>query len=60
MIQAIPRDRLDVLVGPVTRLGAKRFKETFNGFLQDTWAKVHFKKILNNKEQDLINLIHIQ
>jgi hypothetical protein len=60
VIQAIPRNTLDVLVGLVTRLGAKRFKEAFNGFLQDTWAKMHFKKILNNKEQVLINLIHIQ
>jgi hypothetical protein len=60
VIQAIPRNTLDVLVGLVTRLRAKRFKEVFNGFLQDTWAKMHFKKILNNKEQVLINLIHIQ
>jgi hypothetical protein len=60
VIQAIPRNTLDVLVGLVTRLGAKRFKEAFNGFLQDTWVKMHFKKILNNKEQVLINLIHIQ
>jgi len=30
-------------------LRAKRFKKAFNGLLQDTWAKVDFKKILNNK-----------
>jgi hypothetical protein len=40
---------LEVLVGPVTMLRAKRFKEAFNGLLQDTWAKVDFKRILNNK-----------
>ena len=35
-----PKDPLEILVGPVTRLKAKRFKEAFNGLLQDTWAKV--------------------
>jgi len=46
-------------LGPVTRLRAKKFKEAFNGLLQDTWAKVDFKRICNNKEQVLINLIHV-
>jgi len=40
---------LKVPVGLVTMLRAKRFKKAFNGLLQDTWAKVDFKKILNNK-----------
>jgi len=39
---------LEVLVGLVTRFRAKRFKEAFNGLLQDTWAKVGFKRVLNN------------
>jgi hypothetical protein len=30
-IQATPKDLLEVLVGPVTRLRAKRFKKAFNG-----------------------------
>jgi len=30
------KDPLEVPVGPVTRLRAKKFKETFNGLLQDT------------------------
>jgi hypothetical protein len=52
---------LEVPVGPVTRLRAKKFKEAFNGLLQDTWANVDFKRIYsNNKEQALINLIHVQ
>jgi hypothetical protein len=51
---------LEVLVGLVTRLRAKRFKEAFNGLLQDTWAKVEFKRILNNDEKAVINLIHVQ
>ena len=51
---------MEVPVGPVTRLMAKKFKEAFNGLLQETWAKVDFKRICNNKEQALINLIHIQ
>jgi len=59
VIQA-PKDSLEVPVGPVTRLRVKRFKEAFNGLLQDTWAKVDFKRILNNEEQDMINLIHVQ
>jgi hypothetical protein len=59
MIQA-PKDPLEVLVGLVIRLKAKRFKEAFNGLLQDTWAKVDFKRILNNEDQAMINLIHVQ
>jgi hypothetical protein len=51
---------LEVLVGPVTRLRAKRFKEVFNELLRDTWAKVDFKRILNNKKQAMINFIHVQ
>jgi hypothetical protein len=47
VIQA-SKDPLEVLVGLVTRLRAKRFKEAFNGLLQDTWAKVGFKRVLNN------------
>jgi hypothetical protein len=47
---------LEVLVGLVIRLRAKRFKETFNGLLQNTWARVNFKRILNNKEQAVIIL----
>jgi hypothetical protein len=43
----------------MTKLRAKRFKEVFNGLLQDTWAKVTFKKIFNNEVQGLINLIHV-
>jgi hypothetical protein len=56
----VPKDSLDVPIGPVSRLRAKRFKEAFNGLLQDTWAKMDFKRILNNKEQVVINLIHVQ
>jgi len=29
----VPKDLLEVPVGPVTRLRAKRFKETFNGLI---------------------------
>jgi hypothetical protein len=54
------KDPLEVSVGLVTRLRAKKFKEAFNGLLQDTWAKVDFKRICNNKKQALINLIHVQ
>jgi hypothetical protein len=54
------KDPLEVPVDPVTRLRAKKFKEAFNGLLKDTWAKVDFKRICNNKEHALINLSHIQ
>jgi len=54
------KDPLEVLVGPIKRLRAKRFKEAFNRLLQDTWAKVDFKRILNNKKEAIINLIHVQ
>jgi hypothetical protein len=30
---------LDVLIGTVTRLRAKKLKEAFNGLLQETWLK---------------------
>jgi len=30
-IQATPKDPLEVPVGPVTKLRAKRFKKAFNG-----------------------------
>jgi len=36
VIQAIPKDPLEVPVGLVTRLRVKRFKEAFNGLLRDT------------------------
>jgi hypothetical protein len=43
-------DPLEVPVGPITRLRAKKFKEAFN----------ELKRIFNKKEQALINLIHVQ
>jgi len=56
----LSKDPLEVPVGLVTRLRAKKFKQAFNRLFQDTWAKVDFKRICNNKEQALINLIHVQ
>jgi len=56
----MPKDPLEVLIGLVTRLRAKRFKEAFNGLLWDTWVKMDFKRIINNEEQALINLIYFQ
>jgi hypothetical protein len=35
MIQEIPRNLLEVQVGLVTRLKAKRFKEAFNGLFHE-------------------------
>jgi len=36
VIQATPKNPLEVLGGTMTRLRAKRFKEIFNGLLQNT------------------------
>jgi len=36
VIQATPKNPLEVLVGLVTRFRVKIFKEAFNGFLRDT------------------------
>jgi hypothetical protein len=47
-------------LGPVTRLEAKRSKDSMNGLLHDTWAKVDFERTSKNEEQALINLIHVQ
>jgi hypothetical protein len=58
-IQA-PKDPLEVLVGLVTRLRAKRFKKAFNELFQDTWAKVDFKRISKNKDQAVVNLIYVK
>ena len=60
VIQETLRALLEVIVGSVTVLRAKRFKEAFNKLLQDTWANIDFKKILNNEEYVLINLIHVK
>jgi hypothetical protein len=38
VIQA-PKNPLEVSIDPVTRLRGKRFKEAFNGLLQDTWVR---------------------
>jgi len=50
-IQVTSRDPLEVLIGLVIRFRAKMFKKAFNGLLQDTWANVDFKKILNNEKK---------
>jgi hypothetical protein len=57
--QATPKDSLEVPVGPMTRLRVKRFKKAFNELLQDTWAKLDFKRVINSEQQVLINLIHV-
>jgi hypothetical protein len=36
ILNSTPRDPLDVSLGQVTRLRAKRFKEAINEYLQDT------------------------
>lgn len=36
-----PRDPLGLLIGPITRLRAKRFKEVLNGLIQEVWTQVN-------------------
>lgn len=60
MIQAIPRNPLEVSVDSMTRFRVKRLKEAFNGLLQNIRVKMDFKNILNNEDQAFINLIHVQ
>jgi hypothetical protein len=43
-IQATPRDSLEVAIGPLTRFRAKRFKEAFNGLIQEAYDKIDFKR----------------
>jgi len=57
---AIPTLTLRDPFGPVTRVRAKRLKKTINKFLQNTWAKVNFKRISKIEEHILINLVHVQ
>jgi hypothetical protein len=51
---------LEVPVGLVTRLRVKRCTKAFNRLFQDIWDKVDFKMVINNEDQALINLIHVQ
>ena len=43
-IQATSRYPLEILAGLVTRLKAKKFKEAFNGLLQDTWLRWNLRR----------------
>ena len=56
---ATPSDPLHVLVGPITRVRAKRFKEALNGLIQDTWADSDLikSKMSPYEDQGLINII---
>ena len=56
---AAQRDPLHVLVGPITRARAKRFKEALNGLIQDTWADSELlkSKMSPHEDQGLINTI---
>jgi len=59
ILTSTPRDTLEVSLDLVTRFRAKRFKEAIKRLLQDIWDNVDFKRISNNEEQALINLIHV-
>ena len=59
VIQPRLKDPLGVPVGSITRAITKKFKEAFNGLLQDTWAKMDYKITVTQEEQALIKLIHI-
>jgi hypothetical protein len=59
ILTSTPRNTLEVSLDLVTRFRAKRFKEAIKRLLQDIWDNVDFKRISNNEEQVLINLIHV-
>jgi len=59
-IEPTLKDPLIVPVHPITRVRAKKFKEDFNGLLQDIWAKVDYERVTTQEEIALIILIHIQ
>ncbi|RVW87093.1 hypothetical protein CK203_048335 [Vitis vinifera] len=51
---------IQVLVGPVTRARAKKFKETLNGLIQNIWAKMNSwrpKKDVSRVPQGSISMI---
>ena len=58
-MRAIPRDPLQVPVGPITRAEAKRFKKALNSLIQDTWADFELlkSKMSPYEDQGLINII---
>jgi len=53
-IEATSKDLLEVPNGPMTRFKAKTFIESFIRLLLDTWAKVDFKRVINNEELPLL------
>lgn len=51
--------RINVLIEPIMRLREKKFKETFNWFMEDIQAKSSFKTSTRDG-QALINVIYVK
>ena len=51
------QDPLSLPSGPITRLRAKRFKETLNGLIQEIWADSKKTTMGSNANQGLIHII---
>lgn len=47
-------------MGSNHKTSRKEVQEAIIKLFQDTWSKMDFKKISNNEEQVLNNLIHVQ
>ena len=53
----------EVLVGPITRVRAKKLKEALNGLVQNIWSKMDLEGLRTFKEhegQPLIHLVKVQ
>ena len=50
-------DPVQVLIGPVIRARAKRFKESLNGLIQHIWAKNHLCGPNDNSTRDLQGVV---
>jgi hypothetical protein len=56
-------DPLEVPIGPITRVRAKKLKEALNGLVQNIWSKMDLERLGTFKEhegQPLIHLVQVQ
>jgi hypothetical protein len=51
------QDPLSLPNGPITRLRAKRFKETLNGLIQENVADSKKNKMGSNNDEGLVHVI---
>jgi hypothetical protein len=61
-VQTTPNDPLEVPVGPIIKLRAKKLKDTSNRLIHSIWVKVNFKEVTvsTSDDQTLVDLIYMQ